>query len=299
LKRGQGLKMAPKRNRITAEMSQTIAESSPLIKKTKVVAQEDIKENNIVEVKLSQLQENPFQPRINVNVQSLNELISSIEQNGLMQPIVITQMKESDLYTIVAGHRRYEAYKIMGKDNIDAIIKKDLADKDLAILSLTENLMRENLHPIENAIAIKNILDNSIVESQNKLAQYVGLSKGYVSKLMSILRLPTKIIQKVKSENYTDINILILLNRLEDENQMAKVLDEIKNLNRSDAEKYIKKKYFSKKDYVQKFIDIKKSKSKISIDIDIKQLSKEQIDSIDKKIEELNNEIVKLSNKMD
>ena len=116
--------MSRKRNRITPEMSNTIAESSPLIKKTKVVAGEDSQEHRILEINLKDLEANPHQPRININMQSLNELISSIEQNGLMQPIVATEMKENGMHTIVAGHRRYEALKIMGKPKIDAIVKK-------------------------------------------------------------------------------------------------------------------------------------------------------------------------------
>lgn len=287
--------MAKTRNRITAEMSQTIAESSPLIKKTKLISSEITTENSIVEINLSDLESNPFQPRININIQSLNELISSIEQNGLLQPIVITEMKDNGMHTIVAGHRRYEALKIMGKSKIQALIKKDLVDQDLAILSLTENLMRENLHPIENAIAIKNILDNGIVESQNKLAEYVGFSKGYVSKLMSILKLPTNIIKKIKEENYTDINILILLNKLHDEDQMFKAFVAIKDLKRAEAEKYIKNMYFAKKQVPESLINIKASKTKISVDIDIKTLSKEQVEVINKKIDTLNKEISKLS----
>jgi len=289
--------MAKKRNRITAEMSKTIAESSPLIKKTKSVSSASNHENSVIEINLNDLVPNPFQPRININMQSLNELISSIEQNGLMQPIVITEIKENGKHTIVAGHRRYEAFKIMGKSKIDALIKKDLADQDLAILSLTENLMRENLHPIENAIAIKNILDNGIVESQNKLAEYVGLSKGYVSKLMSILKLPTNVIQKIKDENYTDINILILLNKLSDDSQMLEAFDAIKNLKRSEAEKYIKNTYLAKKEVPETLIHIKSSKTKISVDIDIKKLSKEQLNIINEKVEALNKEISKLSTK--
>ena len=152
--------MAKKRNRITSEMSKTIAESSPLIKRIKSVP-EEVSTKSIIEIPLKNLQSNPYQPRIDINIQSLNELISSIEQNGLMQPIVITPtFNDNESHIIVAGHRRYEAFKIMGKEKIQCIIMKDLHDKDLAVLSLTENLMRENLHPIENAIAIKNILDN-------------------------------------------------------------------------------------------------------------------------------------------
>jgi len=288
--------MAKKRNRITAAMSKTIAESSPLIKKQKIIASNINDENNIVEINLNQLKYNPHQPRIDINIHSLNELISSIEQNGLMQPIVITEIKQNGLHTIIAGHRRYEAFKIMGKNKIKAILLKNITEKDLAILSLTENLMRENLHPIENAIAIKNILDNKIVESQNKLAEYVGLSKGYVSKLMNILKLPSSIINVIKSDNYKDINVLILINKLKDDKEMLEAYNTIKELPRSEAEKYLKNRYFSIKQKNIPLVDIKNNKSKIHININIKELSEKQINILNEEIEILNNKINSLAN---
>lgn len=287
--------MAKKRNRISAEMSKTIAESSPLIKKSKTASLGILEETNSSSISLNKLLINPYQPRIDINIHTLNELISSIEQNGLMQPIIVTEEKENGFHTIVAGHRRYEAFKIMGKNKIPVIIMPNLLDKDLAILSLTENLMRENLHPIENAIAIKNILDNKIVESQNKLAEYVGLSKGYVSKLMNILKLPTEIIEKIKNDNYKDINILVLLNKLDTTDQMLEAYNVIKELSRADAEKYIKTTYLSKEISSESIINIKESKSKISVNIDIKKLSASQIEIITKEIKELDKKIIDLS----
>jgi len=287
--------MAKKRNRISAEMSKTIAESSPLIKKSKTTVVGLSEENGSSNISLNKLLMNPYQPRIDINIHTLNELISSIEQNGLMQPIIVTEVKENGFHTIVAGHRRYEAFKIMGKSEIPTIIMPNLLDKDLAILSLTENLMRENLHPIENAIAIKNILDNKIVESQNKLAEYVGLSKGYVSKLMNILKLPTVLIEKIKEDNYKDINILVLLNKLNNSNQMLEAYNAIKELSRSDAEKYIRTTYLFKEIPLEPIINIKESKSKISVNIDIKKLTHTQIALISKEIKELDEKIMTLS----
>lgn len=285
--------MAKKRNRITSEMSKTIAESSPLIKKT-TTKQIEADENELFDINLTDLTDNPFQPRIDINVQSLNELISSIEQNGLLQPIVVTEKKENGKYVIVAGHRRYEAYKIMGKSTIKATKLENTTDKELAILSLTENLMREDLHPIENAIAIKSILDNKIVESQNKLAEYVGLSKGYVSKLMNILKLPTSVIKIIKEDKYTDINILVLLNKIEDEETIISAYNLVKDLTRSEAEKYIKSNYLSIKVKKRDIAQLKTSKSSIALDIDIKMLSDEENKEILNKIEHLKNEIEEL-----
>lgn len=285
--------MAKKRNRISPEMSKTIAESSPLIKKvtSKVVIDE---ENDLLDVNIKDLIENPYQPRIDINVQSLNELISSIEQNGLLQPIVVAEKNEDNKHIIIAGHRRYEAFKIMGKKTIKASLLKEIENKDLAILSLTENLMRENLHPIENAIAIKNILDNKIVESQNKLAEYVGLSKGYVSKLMNILKLPSSIIKIIKDDNYTDINILLLLNKLDDAETMLKAYNDIKDLTRSEAEKYLKANYLHQQKSIELPTLLKSNKSKIALDVNIKRLSKEESREILNKIETIKDEIDRL-----
>jgi len=274
-------------------MSKTIADSSPLIKKSKLqdLALES-NENIITLVPLEKLQNNPYQPRIDINIQSLNELISSIEQNGLLQPIIVTIPQENGVRTIIAGHRRFEAFKIMGKKEIQAIVIDNVKEQDLAILSLTENLMRENLHPIENAIAMKNILTNNIVESQNKLAEYLGLSKGYISKLMNILKLPNKTIQLIKDDNYKDINILVLLNKLPNEETITKIYHEIKKLPRSEAEKFIKN--LLSKNVIKKnsILNIKQTKTTTTISIDVKDLSEEKKQKIEEKINELNNLIM-------
>ena len=277
--------MAKKRNRITASMSQTIAESSPLIKKVKT--QEINHNNDIRDINILELEENPFQPRIDINLHSLEELITSIEQNGLLQPIVVTKLEDNPNYTIIAGHRRYEAYKIMGEKKIKCSVLKDITDKDLAVLSLTENIMRENLHPFENAIAIKNILDKQIVGSQNKLAAYVGKSKGYVSKLMNILKLPTSVIKIIKEENYKDINILILLNKLNNEEEMLKAYHLVKDMTRSKAAAFIKAQYINKKPVKIDMIDIKRSRTKINIAIDIKHLTDKDKEALNKELEAL------------
>jgi len=288
--------MAKKRNRITAEMSKTIADSSPLIKKSKLQdLQIESSENKTILISLEKLQANPYQPRIDINIQSLNELISSIEQNGLLQPIIVTKTQENGIRTIIAGHRRFEAFKIMGKKEIQAIVIDDVKEQDLAILSLTENLMRENLHPIENAIAMKNILTNNIVESQNKLAEYLGLSKGYISKLMNILKLPSSVVQKIKTDNYKDINVLVLLNKISSETEILTVYEHIKNFPRLEAEKYIKNKLSLEKPEKTSTINIKATAIKTTITVETKKLSKVQKETLQQKIDELHQLVDKWS----
>ena len=280
-----------KRNRITSEMSKTIAASSPLIKSSPKYLNTPDENSKTEEVEISNLKQNPFQPRIEMNAQHLNDLISSIEANGLMQPIVVA--KNGDDYFIVAGHRRAEAFKIMNKKTIPANILKDVSQKDLAVLALTENLIRENLHPVENAIAMKHILEQGVVESQNKLAEYLGLSKGYVSKMMNILLLSPMVIKLVKDVNYRDINVLVLLNKIENEKLTLQAFDEIKNMPRNEAEKHVSTKYLKNiKEPVRSRYMMKVSKTKLQVEIDIKNLDEKIVTEIKQKLEELSKQIV-------
>jgi len=93
--------MAKKRNRITSEMSKIIGQTSPFVKQVPSFYEDKIEENVIVNVDLNKLKINPYQPRINIDEKSLEELISSIEQNGLLQPIVITDEIDG-FFTIIA-----------------------------------------------------------------------------------------------------------------------------------------------------------------------------------------------------
>lgn len=276
-----------KRNRITSAMSQTIAESSPLIKSLPKLMK-TVGTENIHNIPLSALVKNPFQPRIDMDTNALNDLISSIEENGLLQPIVVTKKTDAtDKYIIIAGHRRFEAHKIMGKETIKATVLQNIQNKELAILSLTENMIRENLHPIENAISIKNILDQGVVESQNKLAEYLGLSKGHISKMISILKLPTSLLQRIKEVNYRDINVLSLLNKIENLNNMLKTFEEIKSMTRLDAEKYIKNILSPESIINKELYKSKISKTKINVEITIKDLNPTVIEAIKMKLQEL------------
>lgn len=278
-----------KRNRITSAMSKTIAESSPLIKSAPKNLQTST-EDELIEVDLLNLIKNPYQPRINMNTNSLNELVCSIEKNGLMQPIVVT--KKNDHYIIVAGHRRAEAHKILGKKSIKATVLHNVEDQSLAILALTENMVREDLHPVENALSMKYILDEGVVGSQNQLAEHLGLSKGYISKLMSLLHLPSELIKIIKDENYKTISVLVLLNKIPAE-QILSAFEAVKTLNRIEAEKYLMKNYFQKKPKeIQRYIS-KISKNKINVEINIKDLDAKLLDAIQLKLEEIAKDLQK------
>lgn len=275
-----------KRNRITAELSQTIAESAPLVKTVPKPINIDGSEAH-ADIDISKLLPNPFQPRIEMDANELSELVQSIEKNGLLQPILVTP-DESGKYIILAGHRRAEAFKILGKDKIPSVLKTNVSKQDMAVFAIAENAVRVDLNPLEFAISIRYLLEEGVVESQNKLAEHIGLSKGHVSKLMSILKLPDEMIKKIKSDNYNIVYILSILNKVSS-NQIVEAYEEIKTLARDDAERVLKTKYLgnSKEAVKLPIFRSKQTKDKIKIDINISGMNEMKIAKINKAIENM------------
>ena len=114
---------------------------------------EEAKTNDqIVEIDLSELRANPYQPRKNFDEEALNELASSIKEHGVFQPIIVKKSIKG--YEIIAGERRFRASKLAGMQTIPAIVK-DFSDEEMMQIALLENLQRENLTSIEEAKAYK------------------------------------------------------------------------------------------------------------------------------------------------
>ena len=105
------------------------------------------------EIPIDKLEENPYQPRIEINQKELRELANSIKQNGLLQPILVQKIDKR--YVIISGHRRVEAHKLLNKKFIKAVVIKNQQDLELAKKSIIENLQRKDLNIIETAIDLK------------------------------------------------------------------------------------------------------------------------------------------------
>jgi len=197
----------------------------------------DTKHTSIFDIEVSELRDNPFKPRIEIQQEALSELASSIEQQGLLQPIIVT--KDGNTMTIIAGHRRVAAHKLLNKRFIEAIIKEDVVHEQLAILPLVENLQRANTDPLENAIAFKRILDEKIVKTQQELADLLGVSKSWLSKVLSVLRLPKDLLETIKEDGYNDITVLSALNKIATKD-LQTVYVKVKTLKRIEALSFIK-----------------------------------------------------------
>lgn len=187
---------------------------------------EEAKPNEIVEIKISEIRSNPYQPRKIFDEESLNELASSIKEHGIVQPIIVKKSIKG--YELVAGERRTKAAKIAGLETVPAIIK-DFDDEQMMEIALIENIQRENLNPIEEAMAYDSILRSSNI-TQDELAKKFGKSRSYITNSLGLLRLPDDT-KKYVEDNKLSMSHARALSKLEDNDQINRLANKIVNEN--------------------------------------------------------------------
>jgi len=143
----------------------------------------------VLQVPISQVRTNKYQPRMDFNQDRLNDLINSIREKGVVQPILVR--RTHDGYELIAGERRLRAVKNLGIDKIPAIVK-DVADVDMLEISLIENIQREELNPIEEANAFQKLITDFHF-TQEKIAKALGKDSSTISNTIRLLGLPKKI----------------------------------------------------------------------------------------------------------
>ena len=148
-------------------------------------ASED-KDGDLKNIPIDLIQRGKYQPRTDMHEEALKELAASIKSQGVMQPIVIRPLS-SDKYEIIAGERRWRASQIAGLDTIPAIIKS-VGDEAAIAMSLIENIQRENLNPIEEAMALKRLQDEFEL-TQQEVADAVGKSRATITNLLRLIGL--------------------------------------------------------------------------------------------------------------
>ena len=173
---------------------------------------EEAKTNDqIVEIDLSELRANPYQPRKNFDEEALNELASSIKEHGVFQPIIVKKSIKG--YEIIAGERRFRASKLAGLETIPAIVK-DFSDEEMMQIALLENLQRENLTSIEEAKAYKSIIESMNI-TQDELAKKVGKSRSHITNILGLLKLPASV-QDMVLYNKLSMGHARVLSKLDD-----------------------------------------------------------------------------------
>lgn len=156
----------------------------------------ELNKEKVASIKISQITPNPFQPRTFFDEEALQELSESIKEHGLIQPIVVIKKAENE-YTLVAGERRLRATKILGDDEIKAIIL-NIDKKNLHQLALIENIQRENLNPLELANSLKELISEHKI-TQEELANLVKKSRSWVANTLRLLNLDEKTKELIKS----------------------------------------------------------------------------------------------------
>ena len=165
---------------------------APVKKENEPVIIEKIVEKKGVEtLKITEVEPNREQPRKNFNEDSLLELSDSIKQYGVIQPLIV--QKKADYYEIIAGERRWRAAKMAGIKEIPVIIK-DYSDQQIMEISLIENIQREDLNPIEEAMAYKRLMEEFHLK-QDEIAEKVSKSRTAVTNSMRLLKLDKRVQQ--------------------------------------------------------------------------------------------------------
>ncbi len=194
------------------------------------------KNKQIQDIELSKIKPNSFQPRHQFSEESIHELASTLDKDGLLQPIVVRE-KEGN-YEIIAGERRLRAAKQLAWTKIPAIVN-NMDDSQAASLALIENLQREDLNPIDEAQAYSNLMKLNNL-TQTTLAQNIGKSQSYVANKLRLLKLTPKVQSYLASGEISPRHGRCLVGL--SEKDQGRVLDEIlaNNLNVSDTEKIVK-----------------------------------------------------------
>ena len=200
--------------------------------------------DEIVELPVDELRPNPYQPRKVFDEEKLQELSDSIKEHGVIQPIIV---KKSTIkgYEIIAGERRVKAAKRAGLLTIPAIVR-DFTDQEMMEIALLENLQRENLNSIEEAMAYKSLIE-SLNLTQEELATRLGKSRSHITNMLGLLNLPEEVKDLIVEGKLSQSHARVL-SKMEDKNQITQLANKIVNedLNVRDIEE------LSKKDEIKK-----------------------------------------------
>lgn len=176
----------------------------------------------IVQVPIGEIADNPRQPRLTVDPAALNDLASSIAQHGVLQPLLVRRGESA--YELVAGRRRLQAAALAGLDRVPAVVV-EVSDQDSGLLALIENLQREDLGFLEEAVAYDRLL-REFGLTQEELARRIGKSQSSVANKVRLLRLPEEVRLRLRSPAVSERHARALLSLRLAKNQL-RVLDAI------------------------------------------------------------------------
>lgn len=199
--------------------------------------EEIVEKNGEMMAKINQVEPNRDQPRREFDEDSLMELADSIKQFGILQPLIV--QKKKDYYEIIAGERRWRAAKLAGVKEVPVIVK-EYTDQEIVEISLIENIQRENLNPIEEAMAYKRLLEEFNLK-QDEVAERVSKSRTAVTNSMRLLKLSGRVQQMIIDDMISTGHARALL-AIDDEEQQYILANRIfdEKLSVRETEKLVK-----------------------------------------------------------
>jgi ParB family transcriptional regulator, chromosome partitioning protein len=188
------------------------------------VAEAWIPHDRITHLPVDVIEKNPYQTRYVFDEEMLGELRDSIKEHGVVQPVVVRPAEEEGRYILVLGERRLRASKMAGKETIPALVRR-VSPQQAAEMTVLENVMREDLNPIEQAEAFR-VLSLEFKLTQSQIADRIGMSRETVSNYMRLLRLPQKVMEYMLAERISFSDAREIL-RLENDDYIEAVAEEV------------------------------------------------------------------------
>ncbi len=203
----------------------------------------------IIEVEISSLRANPYQPRQVFDQEKLEELAESIKNYGVFQPIIVKKSIKG--YDIIAGERRVKASQLAGKTTIPAVVR-DFSDAQMMEIALLENLQRENLNPLEEAEAYRKLLD-TLCLTQEELGRRLGKSRTHITNTIGLLSLP-ELVKTFVMKDQISMGHARILSKIEDDEKVLTLANRIVNehLSVREVEDIVTKGDFRKRNPLQK-----------------------------------------------
>jgi ParB family chromosome partitioning protein len=184
------------------------------------------KKEKLVDLEISRINPSPYQPRRNFDKEKLEELAASIKSSGVIQPVVVASNGKGG-YDLIAGERRWRAAGLAGLQKIPAVIR-DLTEDKKAEYAIVENIQRENLNPVEEALAYKTLIEKFEI-TQEALAEKLGKKRTTITNLLRILVLPEKVLDYIEDGQISLGHAKVLLG-FGDEQLSERLADEIVKL---------------------------------------------------------------------
>ena len=211
---------------------------------------EEDRNSSVESIQIERIVPNRYQPRQVFDSSKITELAESIDEHGLLQPIVVRPIEEN-MYEIIAGERRFRALQSLHKSQADVIIRH-MKDEETAVVALIENIQRENLSAVEEAEAYKKLLEIGGT-TQSELAKSLGKSQSFIANKLRLLKLAPKVINRLREGKITERHARAVLSLKEDDQE--KLIEQVisQKLNVKQTEARVKQKIGPEKVKAQSF----------------------------------------------